>query len=394
MDQQSRSIRVTALGFDERMKNALRIFFSGPCKSRCVMVEEDTAEIGIIDLDTYNGEELLNNYRKRYPDNPTIVISLHEKAITGSTFLRKPLNSKELISVMSEIWTKIEARDTQLASGVGNTAAYEVASPEAQQSTTKDERTIDKKNDTRPQTLQAAMYLGEQNNKTLIGTAPDIDPLDPKQVLLAQYNPSDFIQSHLQLACMTADTKNRCVVLGTARGSIYVMPGNEDVLLNISEKQLRTLSMVPITKNEITTTVLESNRLQQFVHDNSIISVNRECLIWKCALWASRGRVPFGTTLNTPVFMSHWPNLTRLMLFPSAMRIAALWVNQPYSLLDTVKALTIPQRNVFGFYSASHALGIASTNNRPVDTIIEQKTINQNKRHNLFGRILKRLHFN
>ena len=63
MGQQSRPIRVAAIGMDERMRNALRLFFEGPCKNLCVLVEEDSAEIGIIDLDAYHGREIHDEYR-------------------------------------------------------------------------------------------------------------------------------------------------------------------------------------------------------------------------------------------------------------------------------------------------------------------------------------------
>jgi hypothetical protein len=235
------------------------------------------------------------------------------------------------------------------------------------------------------------MYLGDQHTKTIIGTAPDIDPHNPTQLQNAQYNPDEFLQSHLQRACQTADSLNDCLQIYTARGSIYVMPGNQAVLLNISDKHLRTLSVIPIDGSSISSRVIDSGSLNKLESENDISRVKREPLIWKSALWASRGRVPVGTDLHTPVFMSHWPNLTRLLLFPHAIRIAALWINQPYSLIETANILSIPQRNVFGFYSAAKALGLASTSQRSVDTLVEAPSIHANRRRNLLGRILNRL---
>ena len=40
------------------------------------------------------------------------------------------------------------------------------------------------------------------------------------------------------------------------------------------------------------------------------------------------------------------------------MRIAGLWSRGSFSLRDTVRTLEVPQRYVFAFYSACHALGL------------------------------------
>jgi hypothetical protein len=40
------------------------------------------------------------------------------------------------------------------------------------------------------------------------------------------------------------------------------------------------------------------------------------------------------------------------------MRIAGLWSRGSFSLRDTVRTLDVPQRYVFAFYSACHALGL------------------------------------
>jgi len=394
MGQQSRPIRVALVGFDDRMRNALRLFFSGPCKNSCVMVEEESAEIGIIDLDAYRGDELCNEYRQRHPNHPLIMISLHQRQIDNAILLRKPLNTGDLVSALADVKRKIEAQAVEQEAE----NAEQVKAPvtdmgqniqEIDPDTSHVER---KKNFTlSPQTHQAAMYLGDQGTKTIIGTAPDIDPDDPKQLENARYNPDDFLQSHLQRACQTADSLNSCLQIDTVRGSIYVLPGNQAVLLNVSDKHLRTLSVIPIDSSSISSRAIDNGSLRNLESAADTIRVKRESLIWKSALWASRGRVPVGTDLHAPVFMSHWPNLTRLLLFPHAIRIAALWIDQPYSLIDTANTLSIPQRSVFGFFSAAKALGLASTSQRSVDTLVEASSIHMNRRRNLLGRILNRL---
>jgi hypothetical protein len=174
----------------------------------------------------------------------------------------------------------------------------------------------------------------------------------------------------------------------TPRGVIDFFPDGRRVLQQFSDSQLRTLSVIPIANTNLTISVLNDHMP---VERNGHSVTDSEALVWKTALWASRGRVPVGICLDTPVFIRRWPNLTRLQLFPHALRIAALWSQQPHSLLATAQALKIPQRHVFGFFSAANALGLASTTRREVDFLFQPAPLKKSKRHNLFGRILNRL---
>jgi hypothetical protein len=70
--------------------------------------------------------------------------------------------------------------------------------------------------------------------------------------------------------------------------------------------------------------------------------------------------VPKGTMLDRPVRLKHWPNFTRILLFPEAMRIAALLSEHTYSLTKTAQLLKIDERCVYSFYSAAYALGLVS----------------------------------
>ncbi|MEN8177387.1 MAG: hypothetical protein ABFS39_02075 [Pseudomonadota bacterium] len=395
MNQQSKPIRVAAVGMDERMRNALRLFFKGPCKNLCILVEEDSAETGILDMDGYHEQDLLAEYRERHPNQPVILLSLHEINAENGVYVKKPLKPDQLISALTkakqEIRLQSRQREPDTEAKPTDSAQPKIQTQEIEHPPNKTEEQTKRvrKRATAPTTHHAANYLEEQSAKVLIGTAPDIHPEDPQQLAKAEYNPDDFLQNHLFRACETADDRNRCVRMDTPRGLIDIFPGGQNVSLKCSDSQLRTLSVVPLIDNSFSVSTLEAgHRLQQ--DDDSSIA-NRDALLWKTALWAARGRIPAGTSLHTPVFLSRWPNMTRLLLFPHALRIAALWANQPHSLLATATTLNIPQRYVFGFYSGAHALGLASTGRRTVDTLIEPAPLQKNRQLGLFGRILNHL---
>jgi hypothetical protein len=395
MDQNSKPIRVGVIGMDQRMRNALRLFFQGPCKNRCIMVEDESAETVIIDLDAYQGEELYIGYRQRHPDHPLILLSLHESKYENEIFLAKPLNAKALLSALNTVTNQIQSTLQQADQGIASKSAGMAQTADVDSSldcpteaTTEQHRRKKTKSGT-PLTHHAAMYLGEQNAKVLIGTAPDIDPRDPQQLANAQYDPSVFLQSHFARACSMADQHHQCVRMETPRGSIIVLPHTQQVYLNLKDSQLRPLAVVPVVEGSLDYSL--DKDASEHIEKDDYFTTSREALLWKTALWASRGRVPTGTQLDIPAFLRRWPNLTRLLLFPHALRIAALWADQPHSLLATAQSLAIPQRHVFSFYSATNALGLSSTSRRRSDTLLGPAPLPKNKRHGLFSRILSRL---
>lgn len=92
-----------------------------------------------------------------------------------------------------------------------------------------------------------------------------------------------------------------------------------------------------------------------------------------------------------PVVLRHWPNVTRLLLTPNALRIAALWMAQPRSLLSTAKALRIPLSHALSFYSAAHALGLITGPKRQVDFLFQPEPVAEDQRRGLFSGILSKL---
>lgn len=233
------------------------------------------------------------------------------------------------------------------------------------------------------------MYLEEQETQAFIATTPDLNLNDVRQLANAQYDPSDFIQGYLRKAVNTADRYRSAVKLKIPYGAIVVMPHTHSVLVDINDSRLRTSCSMPLIDGALTVSVIKKRLILKKARPIKVMS--RESLLWKAAIWASRGRLPTGTSLTQPVLLRRWPNMTRLMLFPHAMRIAALWVEHPHSLLNTAKALDIPQYSVFFFYSAANALGLAVVGQREVDNLVESKPIEKNRWRGLLGWIMNRL---
>jgi|GEM_PF-1847633 len=129
-----------------------------------------------------------------------------------------------------------------------------------------------------------------------------------------------------------------------------------------------------------------------------------ECLdgfLWRLAAWTSRGRLPQGADPNARIHLRYWPNMTRLILMPHAIQIAALWSSGAYTMAATAQILMIPQSAVHVFYCAASAIGLIETKTYAPNqtTLITQEertapkandTVPQSQR-GILGRILSHL---
>ncbi len=85
-----------------------------------------------------------------------------------------------------------------------------------------------------------------------------------------------------------------------------------------------------------------------------------EFILAQIGLWCAHGRLPEGTDINAPLRLRYWPNMPHLPRTPGAMRIAALWMQKPSSLIGTLQLTGMTQREVFAFYVICHTLNLLS----------------------------------
>lgn len=83
----------------------------------------------------------------------------------------------------------------------------------------------------------------------------------------------------------------------------------------------------------------------------------REALIWKVALWTTRGRLTEQLEPETIYTLNFRPNFEQLLMTPGADHITELWHQQSLSANDLIHRLKLHQRFVFAYMSAANALG-------------------------------------
>jgi hypothetical protein len=424
------ALRACALGFDARSYTALQLFFRGKCGDKAILVGNMEADVSIIDMDSYNGAKIYAEQREQYPQRPLILLSLemrHEVA-PGVIYVKKPVQIQSMLSALDEVSAWLARRASpataeamapsrilvQQAAALkqAEKAAVEVPKPPPVESISqrlaeppvpppKAASIALAEREESKSANQAAMLLDERGFGDYIGSLKDIDPSNPVEVTAAQYDPKRYLQGYLQSACKTALTKNCVLRLNTGWKTITIFPQSREIWVDADDHQLRSFCLVPVhsiselgfseTGSEIMTiSPASSVKLKEDGRDPSKVQ-RMDALIWKVALWTSAGRIPDDIDLNRPVYLRNWPNFTRLLVFPHAIRIAALLSEQPRSLFNVAETLNIRQQYVFAFFSAARALGLADQTVRQSENLIAPPAIEPKKNAGLLRKILQRL---
>ncbi len=345
------TLRLCHAGMDSRTLYAFEIFLSRVGPRACQITDEKAADVAFIDIDNELGPYLLEGHRLLYPGRPLIVSA------------QSPRRNPDPLTI-------------EITKPVG-LAAFSAALEQARRllpQATHFTETADTDADDIPDEIPVDALLGRAPSRPLgadptallrqleerlstfyVGSMPDVDLDDPQALTAIYYVPELFLQGEIARALAHAREIHRPVRLDDASGTaLYLDPLGGSAYQVRSANALRALAQLP-TRGTVRMNRVEPADATQLA---GLDSRPLEALEWDVALWASRGRLPRGTQLDHPVRLRCWPNLTRLAVPPEAMRIAGLWSRGNVSLRDTVATLGVPQRYVFAFFSACHALGL------------------------------------
>ncbi len=396
-------VKVTTIALSERTKNALEMFFARVCKNQYQLVE-DKAELLIADLDNYEQRTILTGYRKKYPEIPTILLSVrdtHALELSNAYLMKKPLDLKSLRVTLNDIvktFSKNKVENKESDSGGlpssgerrKNNQKWDLKERrhdfQANLATDTTAGIIKQEQDDK-NTLNAALTMKKYASRSYIGSNQDIDPFDEEAVKKISFHQDNFLYGHLyrlSREILISNSDVREMQLDTETGTFMISADGRLIKTVINDAKLRVVSGVPISwdNSKISNSLKKWENIQGEVYET-------KSLLWKTSLWASRGRIPVGTNLETPIALRYWPNLTRLLIFPHAVRIAAVWNQQPLSLIDTAVFLGIPQRFVFSFFTATQAIGASYNLKSSVDAVPPKQKIK--KHRGIFSRILKHL---
>ena len=353
----------------------MEMYLKGPCNGIAVVVGESEAEIDMIDADYGSAREILETRKEKAPNRPIILLSIQHLQLDGTFYIKKPITVSQVEAVLGKIQAAIahksvtsavKASVAALAERVENSAAAEVQPPKAPEKMAMEvfvkKTPADKaQNDEQLKTAKhrTAMQLNEGGFTAFLGMLDDIDFEDQAKLQAASFDRRAYFLWFVQSAYQTAKQQERVLQLKSIWKPITFFPDNREIWVDADDKQLRSFAGMKLTKafaGSMTMALLDSvnarverpmDKFQDF-----------DAFIWKLAIWTSKGRFPVEVDLQRPIYLKRWPNFTRLVITPDALRIASLLIQAPRMPLEVAAILNCKPQYVFAFISACHALGI------------------------------------
>lgn len=382
--------RIAVIGMDARAHAALDLAFQKLGKGCATLAEPANAEGFIFNMDVFDAHTRWQHYRTKFPEHPTIIVSMKDPGMEGTVYVAKPLSMPNLIQAIAQLRTgSNKARNTVTPkgnsatkiAGRGNSGLYKYGKPVLV-----------------PLTPVIHELNEHKGYEEYCGTARDVDLSDKHERSKIFYNPEGSLQGVLETAWRQAMAKDNAVILAIKIDEIWesitLLSGIDKVVTTMDDKQLCYLCTSPLYC--VATRLLYPNASKtRELEQQALVSSHSgamESFFWKIALWTAHGRLPEDTKVMQPVRLKRWPNFTRLVVTPGALSMAALLNDKAMPLALLAKVMGLPQRYIFSFYSAARSLKLIVTEsaNAQPDSI-QQKRNQQHLHHNLFGRILQKL---
>ncbi|MCK5666272.1 MAG: hypothetical protein KAI17_22430, partial [Thiotrichaceae bacterium] len=96
-------MKVALYGMDSRTYKTMVMYLQGPCKGIAIVVDESEAAVDIIDADCINARDVLEERQSKTPCRPIILLSLQPLSIDGAVYVKKPVQTADLIAALEQI---------------------------------------------------------------------------------------------------------------------------------------------------------------------------------------------------------------------------------------------------------------------------------------------------
>lgn len=406
MGNNKKQLKVALHGMDGRSTKTIMLFLQGPCKGAAkVVVNAHDADVDIFDGDSPGSKKLLKQHFLEEVLKPIIIFSLHDVVQEGAFLIQKPVKASEMVRVLNEAKALINERLSiapaiELPVDIALQAA--VIDPQVEivhQSAVKDPQaqmqpTPPPPQESEPDAVelkifvnnsdeskktskhQAAMRLDEKGFFSNIGSLEDVDVDDPRQFAQAFYDPDDYYQGTVQSAFAFCQTTSKIYLLESDWQPITLLPRTRELWLDAGDQELQHFAGIKLKHKKMT------SKLELKLVDPNKANIggalynfqSMDTFLWKLACWTSMGRYPKDIDYTKPVYLKNWPNFTRLLITPHALRITALLIQGPRTMINIAQTLQINPQYVFVFISAAYAVGLAGQSKRAADVLIEELT--------------------
>jgi hypothetical protein len=208
--------------------------------------------------------------------------------------------------------------------------------------------------------LEGRDYCGSAEDvpDELLHTA---DCLRPDQAIQLYFDPDTRLLGLLRLAGKLAKTSQQVTHIRGLQRPLLIIPDTPMLVVSpIADHALRPLCNTSLFAETVGLGTPSPRQPDDFVY-------TFDELLWKVALWTSRGRLPRGSDPHQPVRLTGTPDFSRLTATPFAEAICQLWTqDQTLSPVATAARLRIAQRYVFALYSALRLLELVDLRRTPL----------------------------
>jgi len=390
--ENDKNIKIAIHGVPRNTHKMLCLFFKQISEHIKIVNDADSPDVDLIDIDFAGSDKILAKQRAEHPERILVIASLKNKPNTiehDYLFLKKPLSREGIIQLIQVIMQcQLQLKQPPIQKKV------EAAPRSSTPHTTVPPAAADKKpaspikpaeNHTR-----STEEFNEKGFTRFIGLMPTINIKDSAQIAQARFSPGDYLLGYVYHAITMARHKKQALQVDASWRPLLIFPHSHEIWLDASDHQLRAFASLKISRtSEAKVRILPVNLQQTKVNQASDKFQDEESFLWKLAIWTSKGRYPEQLDPEKPIVLKHWPNFTRLVITPHALRITALLMQQPQSMLDVARTLNIGAQYVFVFISGCQALNLVAQIERKPE--LEEKQKKKRKSSGLLNKLLNKL---
>jgi hypothetical protein len=212
--------------------------------------------------------------------------------------------------------------------------------------------------------IEPIRTLSPQEEGRLCGTREDLTVAHLSDEPALRYDPGAHLVTALREAYLVSRKWQVPTRLDTDAGVITVDSVQNRVYLEFSEARLYQLCASSLDKRPKTRTLglQEAAAIRAALEQGSkaqdLFTCRADATLWRAGMETARGRLPQGVNPGKTIYLKHWPNMTRLLCTPHALRVTALWATRGGTLLETSTQLGVSLRHVLAIYNAALALDL------------------------------------
>ncbi|WP_415912113.1 hypothetical protein [Neptuniibacter sp. QD37_11] len=186
------------------------------------------------------------------------------------------------------------------------------------------------------------------------GNAADVDLSRSDERRSIFFNPEGSLLVKMTEAVDLAVKLDQPVEITGLPGQMFVFPDQRLFYTTFSDDFLNQLALTRFGYGELEIEPKGDFKLED---KTKHLAENIESLIWKVALWTSRGRLLNGMDPEKLMQLTVQPDFETFQAVPDCYEISDVWSGHQMTALDIVRILDIPQRVVFTFMCGAYSLG-------------------------------------